>query len=129
MVTVTTRSKFKQLTWTNEGHLTIERLQPLVNVCPKLYFIDYTLRNILYTDASDYAHGAYLCQLRPLPNEGVVEEPIRILGGGHISWTQTRWSTIEKEVYAIYFGPFFPWTNWLVDYTLRYERITGTYFS
>jgi hypothetical protein len=51
----------------------------------KLYFIDYTLRIILYTDASDYAHVAYLCQLRPLPNEGVVEEPIRFLGG-YISW-------------------------------------------
>ena len=58
MVTVTTRNKIKQPTWTNEGHLAFERL---VNVCPKLYLIDYTLRYILYTDASDYAHGAHIC--------------------------------------------------------------------
>jgi hypothetical protein len=76
MVTVTTRNKIELLTWTNEGHLAFEGLKALVNVCPKLYFIDYTLRIILYTDASDYAHGAYLCQLRRLPNEGVVEKPI-----------------------------------------------------
>ena len=55
----------------------------------------------MYTDASDYAHGAYLCQLRPLPNEGVVEEPIRFLGG-IFHGPQTRWSTIEKVAYAIY---------------------------
>ena len=103
MVTVTTRNKIKQLTWTNEGHLAFERLKALVNACPKLYFIDYTLRIILYTDASDYAHGAYLCQLRPLPNEGVVEEPIRFLGG-IFHGPQTRWSTIEKEAYAIYWA-------------------------
>jgi hypothetical protein len=103
MVTVTTRNKIKQLTWTNEGHLAFERLKALVNVCPKLYFIDYALRIILYTDSSEYAHGAYLCQLRPLPNEGVVEEPIRFLEGIFYG-PQTRWSTIEKEAYAIFYA-------------------------
>ena len=49
------------------------------------------------------AHGACLCQLRPLPNEGVVEEPIRFLGGV-FHGPQTRWSTIEKEAYAIYWA-------------------------
>ena len=83
--------------------MAFERLKALVNVCPKLYFIDYTLRIILYSDASDYAHGAYLCQMRPLPNEGVVEEPIRFLGG-IFHGPQTRWSTMGKEAYAIYWA-------------------------
>ena len=39
----------------------------MVNNCPKLYFSDYHLSVILYTDA-DYAHGAYLCHLRTLPD-------------------------------------------------------------
>ena len=53
MVTITTRNKIKLLTWTNEGHLAFETLKALVNVCSKLYFIDYSLRIILYTNASD----------------------------------------------------------------------------
>ena len=40
-----------------------EKLKVMVNVCPKLYFINNTYSIVLYTDASDYAHGAYLCQI------------------------------------------------------------------
>ena len=61
MVSIKTKNKLKLLTWINEGHAAFERLKPLVNVFPKLYFIDYSLQIILYTEASDYAHGAYLC--------------------------------------------------------------------
>ena len=76
MVTTTTKNKLELLKWTNEGQVAFERLKSLVNVFPTLYFIDYSLRIILCTDASDYAH-AYLCQLRPLPK--TTEEPIRFL--------------------------------------------------
>ena len=55
---------------------------------------------MLYTDASDYAHGAYLCQIAP---NGEGEEPIRFLSGS-FSGAQVRWSTIEKEAYAIYWA-------------------------
>ena len=37
----------------------------MVNACPKLYFINNAYKVVLYTDASDYAHGAYLCQIAP----------------------------------------------------------------
>ena len=39
--------------------MAFEKIKHLVNQCQKLYFIDYSLKTILYTDASDYAHGAY----------------------------------------------------------------------
>ena len=122
ILTATTRKKIKLLTWTNEDHLVFERLKASVNVCLKLYSIDYSSRIILCTDASDFAHGTYVCQLRPLPNEGVVEEPIRFLGG-IFHGRQTRLSTIEKEAYAIY------WATCLAAFTLRYEQTTGTFFS
>ena len=67
MITITARNKIKQLTWTNQGHVVFERLKAFVNVCPKLYVIDYSLRIILYTDASEYAHwGVSLPTSTPL---------------------------------------------------------------
>ena len=44
------------------------------------------------------AHGAYLCQERQLDGN-TVEEPYH---SGTFHDPQTRWYTIEKEVYAIY---------------------------
>ena len=102
MVTEATKHLHKVLVWTEAGSSAFQRLKDLVNNCPKLYFPDYALPIVLYTDASDYAHGAYLCQLRTV--DGVeIEEPIRFLGGT-FHGPQVRWSTIEKEAYAIHFA-------------------------
>ena len=78
-------------------------LKSLVIQCPKLYFLDPALPIILYTDASDYAHGAYLCQVQAQPDGSSLEQPIRFLSGT-FAGAQTRWSTIEKEAYAIYWA-------------------------
>jgi len=50
----------------------------------------------------DYAHGAYLCQECQLDGN-TVEEPTRFLGR-KFHGPQTRWSTIEKKAYAIYWA-------------------------
>ena len=71
----------KALSWTAEGNVAIERLKALANNCPKLYFIDCQLPVIIYTDASDYAHEAYLCQLRIGPDCTTIEDPIWFLVG------------------------------------------------
>ena len=54
----------KSLIWNPTAMVAFEKMKYLVNQCQKLYFIDYSLKIILHTDASDYAHGAYLCQER-----------------------------------------------------------------
>ena len=90
------------MTWDDAPTDSFNKLKDLVHNCQKLYFIDYSLKIILYTDASDYAHGAYLCQER-IHGDGIIEEPIRFLGGT-FHGPQTRWSTIEKEAYAIYWA-------------------------
>ena len=95
-----------------EGHVAFKRLKTLVNSCPKLYFIDNNLLVIFYTDASNNTHGAYLCQLRTLPDDTRIKESIRFLGGTFQS-PQLRWSTIENEAYAI---------NWAL---LRLDDIVG----
>lgn len=60
--------------------MAFERSKALVNNYPNSYF-DYTFPIILYTNASDYAHGNYLCQLCTLPDGVSIEEPISFLGG------------------------------------------------
>ena len=53
---------------------------------------------MLYTDASDYAHGAYLCQLVPsCEMDEAREEPIRFVSGS-FSGAQVRWSIIKMTL-------------------------------
>jgi hypothetical protein len=76
----------------------------MVNSCHKLYFIKNAYKVVLYTDISDNAHGAYLCQLVTTDGDEILrEEPIRFLNDS-FSGAQVRWSTIEKEAYAIYWA-------------------------
>jgi len=72
----------------------------------KLYFYSKDHGEVqVYTDASDYGIGAYICQT--IQGEGVDGKPgeIREYAIGYmsksLSATEQRWSTIEKECYAI----------------------------
>jgi hypothetical protein len=102
MVAAANRLKSKYIIWSDESRLAFLRLKDLVNACPKLYYVDYTLPIYLCTDASDYAIGAYLYQVRLIDNIEY-HEPIRFLSKT-LTGAQLRWSTIEKEAYAIYFS-------------------------
>ena len=56
----------------------------------------------LQTDASNYGIGAYLFQKLQNPNTLKLEErPIAFLSKT-LNKTQLKWSTYEKEAYAIY---------------------------
>ena len=64
-------------------------LKDLVNVCLKLYYIDYQSDKILCTDASDNAIGAFLYQkTKILPD--AIEQPIRFLSKT-LTPVQSRW--------------------------------------
>ena len=91
MVANATKLINKALTWDDATNDSFDKLKELVQNCQKLYFIDYSLKIILYTDASDHAHGAYLCQER-LQGETIIEELIRFLDGT-FHGPQARWST------------------------------------
>ena len=60
-----------------------------------LYFIDDVNEIKLYTDASDFGIGGYLCQII----DGK-EVPIAFISKS-LSEQEINWSTIEKECYAI----------------------------
>jgi hypothetical protein len=88
--------------WNQESLKQFEKVKNLVSNLPTLYFIGYEKPIRLYTDASDYGIGAYLCQVHVI--DGItVEQPICFLSKT-LNTTQQRWSTIEKECYAIYYA-------------------------
>jgi len=102
MVTDANRIKTKNIIWTEKAKQSFAKTKEMINACPKLYFINLEAKIILCTDASDYAFGAYLFQIVP---EGtiLVDQPIRFMSKS-FTGAQKRWSTIEKEAYAIYFA-------------------------
>jgi transposase InsO family protein len=69
-----------------------------ISNCSTLHFMDSQAPIFLHTDASKYAIGAYLFQVIDMK-----EVPIAFLS--HLlSDSEVRWSTYEKEAYAIYYA-------------------------
>ena len=73
-----------------------EELKKAINECPKLFFLRNEAPVYLHTDASNHAIGGYLFQLI----DGK-EYPIRFFSKS-LDETQRKWSTPEKEMFAIY---------------------------
>jgi len=92
----TTKSKNQRLVWTDRSKEAFNRVQEMVNDAQKLFFIRDDATNIhLYTDASQYGIGASLIQVVEGKDQ-VISLMSRTLNG-----TQCKWSTIEKECFAI----------------------------
>ena len=123
LVADTAKSKTKSLLWTSTTRTAFEKIKNLVNQCQKLYFIDYSLKIILYTDASDYAHGAYLCQERVHEN-GTTEEPIRFWGG-HFMVPKLGGQLLKRKRMQ-FTGHFCGWMISLGEYHLPYAQTIET---
>ena len=99
--------KFATFVWSEECQVAFEFFQTSLTTVPALGYPDVTKPYILYTDTSDNFIGACLCQ--PCDEgEGTQpgmtnEQPLYFLSR-KLSPTETRWPTIEKECYAIYYG-------------------------
>ena len=90
-------TKRTPITWTPGGTTAFEDVKGLISRCPLLYFVNDTAPITLRTDASDYGVGGCLSQLV----DGV-EQPIAFISKS-LTEIQLRWSTIQKEAYAIFF--------------------------
>ena len=88
-----------KLTWTAETDAAWEAIIYAVHSCPKLFFLDATSPVHLYTDASNYGIGAYLCQII----DGK-EVPIAFISKTLTQAQRDKWSTPQKEGYAIYYA-------------------------
>ena len=95
---LTRTQKGKPLEWNDTEKDAFVKIKTAVYECPALFWVDSQYPVHVYTDASDVGIGAYVCQ-----RYGGKEYPIAIMSKT-LSSTQKRWSTIEKECFAIYDG-------------------------
>ena len=102
----------RKLIWTEEGIQAFHQIRKAVNECPKLFFIDNDSPIFLHTDASDYGIGAYLFQVISQK-----EIPIAFMSKT-LTTPEVRWSTIEKELYAIVYSLH------KLEYLLRDRKFT-----
>ncbi len=86
------------LQYTPQADAAFQALKDAISTCPKLFFLDLQAPVYLHTDASQYAVGGYLFQVI-----NGKEVPIAFLSKLFDS-VQARWSTYEKEAYAIYYA-------------------------
>ncbi|KAK3107412.1 hypothetical protein FSP39_013983 [Pinctada imbricata] len=91
--------KYARFKWTEECQHAFDYLKESLTVVPLLAYPDTNKPYVLYTDASDNCIGACLTQET---DEGD-EKPIYFLSH-KLSHTQTKWSTIEKEAFAIHYA-------------------------
>ena len=91
---------YARFKWTEKAQKAFEYMKESLTVIPLLAYPDLSKRFILYTDASDTATGACLVQEHE-ENGEVFEKPLYFLSH-KLSPTQCRWSTVEKECWAIH---------------------------
>ena len=89
-------TKKSPITWEPNGVTSFHEVRRLISRCPLLYFVDDTAPITLMTDASDYGIGGYLFQ-----HVDGVDQPVAFVSKS-LTEIQLRWSTIQKEAYAIF---------------------------
>jgi len=106
--------KFRQtrLRLSEEQDLAFVKIQEEIAKSATLYFLDPNAPVFLQTDASDYGIGAYLFQ-----KINDQEKPVALLSKT-LDRTQLRWSTPEKEGFAIFYALK------KLDYLLRDVKFT-----
>jgi cleavage and polyadenylation specificity factor subunit 1 len=90
--------KKRKLVWSPQAEQAFENVKLAIRKCPKLFFVNDNAPIFLHTDASDYGLGAYLFQVI----DGG-EIPIQFMSKS-LTVDEVKWSTIEKECYAIVFS-------------------------
>ena len=98
---ITDRGKNHPVVWTAEAEVSFTELKARIQACPLLYFANDKEPIVLMTDASDYGIGGHLFQKVIINN---VEEVHTVaFVSKSLTETQLRWSTIQKEAYAIFY--------------------------
>jgi hypothetical protein len=102
------KSQKSKLEWSEKLITNFEEVKDKVLNCPKLFFMNEKAESFVHTDASDFGVGGYIFQV---DNYGK-EYPIAFVSKS-LTGAQLRWSTPEKESYAIVY------TLFKYDYLLR----------
>ena len=92
-------------TWTEDYESTFTKCKEAILQAQTLYLPDYSLQWILRPDASTFAVGAVLVQLKPTEADPTIfQEQILSLTSKKLSPSARNWATIKAEAYAIYFA-------------------------
>jgi hypothetical protein len=87
----------RKLVWSEDQQTAFTAVKEAINTLPQLFFLQDGIGEIhLFTDASNYAIGAYLCQII----DGV-EKPIAFMSALLNQQQILKWTVPEKECYAI----------------------------
>jgi hypothetical protein len=97
------KSRHFTIDWTPELIEQFEKVKAAIGNVSTLYHRDETAPLRLYTDASSYGIGAYLCQIVTKPDGKQQEQPLAFISKT-LSDQEKRWSVYEKEAYAIYYS-------------------------
>ena len=118
------KKKANKLEWNNTTSKAFTDTQNAIVNCQLLFFRDQSAPIRLYTDASDYGIGAYLCQI--VDGE---EQPIAFISKT-LSKAEKKWSVYEKEAYAIFYS-LRKWEHHLQDnkFTLFTDHKNLTYLN
>ena len=96
--------KYARFVWDDTCQTAFDCLKNKLSETAMLAFPDPNKDYKLYTDASDLSIGACLTQqVYDQIEKKEIEKPIYFLSH-RLSKTQTRWSTIQKEAYAIHYA-------------------------
>ena len=119
------KTSVQKLVWTAELTQMYYDLRSAVVNCRKLFYVHETLPIRVYTDASDYGIGAYLCQVMADGSEIPIEFISKTL-----TKAERKWSTYEKEAYAIFYS-LRKWEHLLRDvrFTLFTDHKNLTYLT
>jgi hypothetical protein len=120
---VNTKSHAK-LVWTEASLKALDNIKEAIINCPTLHWLVPGHPVFVHTDASDFGIGAYLYQVI----DGK-ETPIAFISKT-LNTTERKWSTIEKEAYAIFYS-LTKWEHYLRDikFTLRTDHKNLTYIK
>lgn len=88
----------KKITWNDSAVAAFEKIKESINMCPTLSFMNPDAPIYLHTDACDYGMGSYLFQL-----VDAQEVPVAFMSRA-FNEREARWSTPEKECYAMYYS-------------------------
>ena len=112
------------LHWTEEKKGAFRQMQQAVINCPQNRFMEPGHPIYVQTDASDFGIGAYLFQ-----NVAGEERPIGFISKT-LNRTERKWSTIEKEAFAIFYA-LQKWEEYLRDvkFTLQTDHLNLTFIN
>ena len=120
----TKKSRKETIVWTPDTSQCFEAVKAAIGDCQQLFFRNESAPIRVYTDASDYGIGAYLCQV-----VDDKEQPIGFLSKT-LTKAEKRWSVYEKEAYAIFYA-LKKWEHHLRDnkFTLFTDHRNLTYLN